>query len=342
MNNEKLLDISWATILKVSIAIICLYTLFLIRDILIWFIFALIISILFNPAIDFFQKKRIPRIITIAFIYFFGIFGILGLLTYLASHLLIAELDTLIQNIPYFPYYFEKIAPYMGEFGIKAFESPEAFMATLREMAADIFGVIFAIFGGVMATIFILSIAAFLSLEEKAAEKVISVLCPKKYEAYSLSLWSRCQSKISGWFLSRVLACLFVGAACYFSFLLLDVSHPFSLGLMAGIFNFIPIAGPIISGAIIFIVVALENLFQAVFILIIFILIQQVENNVLMPILTKKFVDLPPALVLVSLAVGGALWGFLGAILAIPLAGILFEFSREFLKRRKEEQAVIL
>ena len=342
MNSEKILDISWATILKVSLAIICLYILFLIRDILIWFIFALIISILFNPAIDFLQRKRIPRVVTIIFIYFFGIFVVLGLLTYLAAHLLIAEFDTLIQAIPRLPYYFEKVAPYLGELGIEAFESPEAFMANLREIVADTFGAIFAIFGGVMATIFILSIAAFLSLEEKTAERVIAVICPKKYEAYSLSLWLRCQSKVSGWFLSRILGCLFVGAACYFAFLVLDVSHPFSLGLMAGVFNFIPIVGPFISGAVIFIVVALENLFQAIFTLIVFILIQQVENNVLLPILTKKFVDLPPALVLVSLAIGAALWGFLGAILVIPLFGILFEFLKEFLQKRKEEKAVVL
>ncbi len=342
MNEEKILDISWATILKISLAVICLYVLFLIRDILIWFIFALIISILVNPVIDFLQRKRVPRIITIVFIYFFGIFGALGLLTYFGIHLLITEFDVLIQAIPHFPHYFERISPALGELGIEAFESPEAFMIALRKMAADIFGVLFAVFGGVMATIFILSVAAFLSLKEKAAEKVIGIISPKKYEAYSLSLWSRCQNKVSGWFLSRILGCLFIGLACYFAFLALGVSHPFSLGLMAGIFNFIPILGPLVSGIIIFIIIALENIFKAIFVLIVFILIQQVENNVLMPILTKKFIDLPPALVLIALAIGGVLWGFLGAILAIPLAGILFEFFKEFLQKKREEEAVVL
>lgn len=336
-NQQKTLDISWEAILKVSLVIICLYALFLIGDILIWFVFALIISILFNPIIDFLQKKKIPRAISVIFIYLFGIFGVLGLLTYLAVHLLIVEFDTLIQAIPRLPYYFDRVAPYLGDLGIEAFESPEAFMAALRGVAVDTFGTIFAIFGGVMATIFILSVAAFLSLEEKMTERVIAVISPKKYEAYSLFLWLRCRNRVSGWFLSRVLGCLFVGVVCYFAFLVLNVSHPFSLGLMAGIFNFVPILGSFISGAIIFIVIALEHPLQAIFVLIVFILIQQVENNVLMPVLTKKFVNLPPALVLVSLAIGGVLWGFLGAILAIPLAGILFEFLREFLKKRKEE-----
>ena len=68
-----------------------------------------------------------------------------------------------------------------------------------------------------------------------------------------------------------------------------------------------------------------------------FILIQQIENNILTPILAKRFVDIPPVLVLLSLVIGGELLGVLGAILAVPLGGILFELIRDFLKKRREE-----
>ncbi len=67
---EKILDISWKTILKISITIICFYILYSIRDIIIWFIFALTLSILFNPAVDFLQKKKIPRILGVMLVYF--------------------------------------------------------------------------------------------------------------------------------------------------------------------------------------------------------------------------------------------------------------------------------
>ncbi|GAI37440.1 unnamed protein product, partial [marine sediment metagenome] len=104
----------------------------------------------------------------------------------------------------------------------------------------------------------------------------------------------------------------------------------------------IPILGPIIAGAVAFIFVALDSWLKAIFVLIIFILIQQIEGNILTPVLTKKFVGLPPVLVLISLAVGAKLLGILGAILAIPLAGILFEFLRDFLKKKKEEKTTVL
>jgi len=73
---------------------------------------------------------------------------------------------------------------------------------------------------------------------------------------------------------------------------------------------------------------------------VVFILIQQIENNVLSPILMKKFVGLPPVLVLLSLVVGAKLWGALGAVLAVPLFGIIFEFLKEFLEKRRDRQTL--
>ena len=81
---------------------------------------------------------------------------------------------------------------------------------------------------------------------------------------------------------------------------------------------------------------------KAVFVLIAFLLIQQIEGNILSPLLARKFVGLPPVLVLLSLAIGAQLLGLLGAILAIPIAGIIFEFLRDFLKKKKEEKVVVL
>ena len=86
-----------------------------------------------------------------------------------------------------------------------------------------------------------------------------------------------------------------------------------------------------------FIFTGLDSWTKAVFILIAFTLLQQIEGNIISPILTKKFVGIPAVLVLVALLIGSQLWGILGAILAIPLAGVIFEFLRDFLRKRKNE-----
>lgn len=339
MNNGNLLDISWSTIWKVFIAVILFYIVYQIRDILVWFIFALIISILLNPAIDFFKKLKVPRSLAVAFIYI-GIFGLLSLIIYLMIPLFSSEVQRFSQILPQ---YFEKVSPPLRGIGVQAFKDIETFLATLagalNKIAVNIFNILFAIFGGIFTTIFILTLAVFLSLEEKGIEKKIVLLFPKKYENYALLLWGKCQKKVSNWFLTRIIGCLFVGLLSLATFLLFNTPYPFSLGLLAGFLNFIPIAGPLLAGTLIFVVVSLESLSKAIFVLIVFILIQQIENNVLMPLLSKKMVGLSPILVLLALAIGGVLWGFLGAILSIPLAGILAEFLKDFLKKKKEEEA---
>ncbi len=342
MNGEKVLDISWGTILKIAIAFFVFYILFLVRDILVWFVFALIISVLFNPAINFLCRLRLPRVLAVISVYL-AIFGILGLVIYWITPVFIAEIQQFQQALPQ---YFGKIAPPLQALGIEALETFDGFIQMLQEWlvgaAADILSAIFFIFGGIFATITIFTLALFLSLEERGVDRVLGLLSPKKYEALVLSLWQRSQKKVTGWFGARILACIFVGLMTFVACFIFKIEYAVSFGLLAGILNIVPIVGPIITGLIITIFVVLDSWLKALFILIAFIIIQQIENNILTPLLSKKFIGLPPALVLISLLIGGKLWGILGAILAIPLAGILFEFLKEFLQKRKEEKEAVL
>jgi len=338
LNQSRVLDISWGTIFKLAIAFSTIYLLYLIRDVLIWGIFGLIISVLFNPVIDFLQKKRLPRVLATILIYVI-IFGILGFSIYLIAPLFISETQ---QFSKVFPEYFERIAPSLNGLGIEAFESFDKFNQSFEQglvmASANIFTALGAIFGGIFATIIIFSIALFLSLEEKGIDKVIAILSPKKYEALVLSLWSRSQKKVSGWFAARILCSLFVGLMTFLSCYVLNVKYAVSFGFLAGVLNIIPIIGPVITGAVIFILIALTAWTKATFFLIAFIIIQQIEGNILNPVLTKKIIGLPPVLVLVSVMAGAKLWGIMGALLAIPITGILFEFLKDFLKKRKEEK----
>ena len=342
MNGSRVLDISWGTIFKIAFIALLFYMIYLIRDILVLSVFALIISILFNPVIDFLQKRKIPRVAAVIIVYI-GVFGLISLFIYLLASLFIVEIQKFSQV---FPDYFEKISPPLKAIGIKAFEDIESFIElinkSLETMAASFLGAMAAIFGGIFSTIYVVTIAIFISLEEKGVERALTILFPKKYETYILNLWGRCQQKVSGWFLSRILASIFVGVASYLAFWAFRVNYPLTLGLLAGVLNFVPVIGPLITGVLIFIIISLNNPIMAILSLVVFAVIQQIENNILTPLLTKRFVELSPILVLVSLVIGGKLLGVLGAILAIPLAGIIFEFLKDFLKSKKEEEKTVV
>lgn len=337
MKQGTSLDISWNSILKVVIAFLVVYLLFLIKDILILVIFSLIVSILFNPLIDFLQRRKLPRVLGAGLVYFL-IFGSAGFLIYIIIRAFIPEIQ---QFIVSFPEYFEKIAPPLQNLGVEAFENIDVFARSAEEWlkgaSSNIFAALFSFFGGAFTAIFVVFLAFFFSLEEKGMEKAIKLFFPKKQEDMALNVWQKSQKKISGWFAARIICCIFVGLSSFVALKIFKIDYAATLGAFAGLTNIIPYLGPIFAAIIITILVLLEDLIKGFFILIVFILIQQIEGNILNPLLTKKFIGLPPALVLISLIIGGTLWGFLGMILIIPLSGIVFEFIRDFLRKKKEQ-----
>ena len=331
----RVLDVSWGTILKISFTFLIFYILYLIKEILIWTIFALIISVLFDPAIDFLQRRRLPRVLATILVYV-GFFGIFGFFIYLIAPAFVSEIRQFTQ---FFPQHFEKLAPPLKALGLEAFENFEVFTASFQNWlvgaSSSIVSALFSFFGGIFSTLSIFALAVFLSLEEKGVERLIQLISPRNQENYILNLWERCKRKVSGWFGARILSSLFVGGAAFLASYLFNIRYAFSFGFLAGILDIIPIIGPGIAGLIITIFSALDSLWKALFIAIVFILIQQIEGNIITPVLTKRFIGLPPFLVLISLMVGGKLGGILGAILSIPLTGIIYEFSRDFLKKRR-------
>ena len=337
MDSERVLDISWGTILKVSIVFACFYILFLVRDILIWIIFALVISILFNPVINFLEKRRVPRSFATAFVYI-AFFFVLTLVLYLTVPVFITEIQLFTQL---FPQYFQKMAPALKGLGFQAFQNFETFTVAFQDwlvkMSSSIFGVVVAIFGGIFSTLTIFALAIFFSIEESGVGKAIELLSPRGYETYFLNIWEKGKSKTTAWFGGRVLSGFFVGLMSYVALQLFGINYSFILGLFAGVTEIIPVFGPIIAGTFITILAALDSWAKAILLLIVFVLIQQIEANIITPLVTKKLVGLPSVLVLIALLLGGKLWGGLGAILAIPLAGIIYEFIKDFLERRKEE-----
>jgi len=337
----KILDISWGTIVKISLTIVCLYFFFLIRELFIWFIFALVISILFEPAIRLLSKRGIPRVVAVTVVYA-CLFGFLTYAVYLSLPFFIVEIQNLTEAFPkQLPEYFEKISPALSGLGVEAFNDFDTFMESVRrpfdEMAKSVFSTLITFLGGFLATFFTISMAFFLSMEQGLMEKGLTLFFPKRYEAYLANLWKKSKEKVVGWFLMRLIGVVFVGVSSYFSLKLLGVSYPASLAAVMGIFDFIPIIGPLIATVFVLVIVSMDSFLKAGFVLAALVLIQVIENTLLLPALSRKIIKVPAIIVLVGLFIGGRLWGVLGAILAVPLFAILFEFLRDFLREKKEE-----
>jgi len=335
-NTNQTLDISWAAILRIFFALVMVYLLYQVAEVIIWFIFALIISILFNPAVDLLRKMKVPRVVGVILVYF-GFFGVVSFLIYAITPGFYSEIKKFSLLLPE---YIEKIAPFLAYIGVEGFATIDDIVETLRESSEEvtrsIFGALSAVFGGISTAFFIITMAIFLSLEGNSVEKAISLLMSEKKKDSALSTWKKCRDQVGSWFLVRIISCFFVGISSFIVFYFFGINYALLFAIIGGAFNMIPFAGPAIAALIFFAITSLDSLTQAFFILIAFLIIQAIEGSVVSPALSKKIMGVSPALVLISIVIGGSLWGILGAFLAIPLMAIIFEFFKAFLEKRKE------
>lgn len=340
MEKQQVLDISWEAILKIFISIFVFYIIYLAREIALWFFFALAISVLLDPGINFLRRIYVPKILAILIVYL-SIFGVLGLLIYISAPAFISEMR---QFLIYLPGYFEKISPVLRQFGISTAENIGGFADTisiiLQQSSQSIIEAITVFFGGVAATASILTMAFFLSLEESAVEKFLLLSCPARFEDQIRNIFERVQKKVAGWFGARLLACLFVGVASYVVFYMFGIKYAFILALLSGFLNFIPYIGPWITSILLITIIAVSSgsWTAVLYVLIAVTIVQEIENKLLTPLLMKKMTDIPPVLVLVSLLLGAKIFGFLGMIFAVPIFGIIYEFLKEFLEKKREEE----
>jgi len=329
-----MMDITWRSLFKVAVALVLFYIVYLLRNVFVWIVLSLIISTLLNPLIEFLEKKRIHRIGAATVVYF-SLLLVCGLFIYIAVPPMIAEMQIFGST---FSQYFNKVPGFLSDLGLSSFKSISSLSSGLNEslvkVSSNIFNIFASLFGSIFAGITVFVLSLFMSIEEKEIIKGLKLVSPREFEEEVLKRWERSKDHVVLWFGSRVLACICVALMVFLLCVLLKIKFALSLALLAGILNIIPMAGPIISGAIIALF-ALTSLPKFILAVILLVIIQQIESNILTPIFTKKMTGLPTVLVLLSILVGGILGGIIGAVLAIPLAGILFEGLKDYFNKRK-------
>ena len=131
-----------------------------------------------------------------------------------------------------------------------------------------------------------------------------------------------------------------IGVLVYLVLMVVGVPHALVLAVLAGVFELIPIFGPIIS-SVPAILVAYTDLGTGTALLLIglYIIIYQFESQLFYPLVVKKIVGISPIIVIIALVVGAKLAGVLGAIIAVPLSAALMEYVYDIEKRKKLENA---
>ena len=136
------------------------------------------------------------------------------------------------------------------------------------------------------------------------------------------------------WLGAQLLGMVAIGALTTVGLWLIGVPSALALGLLAGLAEFVPIVGPIIAAIPALLIALTLGTDTLMWTLLLYLAIQQIEGNVIMPIVTRHAVELPPALALFSVVALGILFGPLGVLFGAPLAVVIFVLVRELYVKR--------
>jgi predicted PurR-regulated permease PerM len=150
----------------------------------------------------------------------------------------------------------------------------------------------------------------------------------------------RVASVLRKWLVTQLIAMAVIGGVSTIALLILNVKAAFALGLLAGLFEFIPTVGPILSAVPAVAMGFLDSPEKALLVAVVYIGIQFLENHILIPLLMKGGMDLPPALTVITQALLALVFGFLGLMVAVPmLATVMVIVQLLYVEERSTEPA---
>jgi predicted PurR-regulated permease PerM len=167
--------------------------------------------------------------------------------------------------------------------------------------------------------ILILFLSIYIGMEPDLYKRGLMHLFPHRVRGRAHEVLTAIGITLRRWLTTQLVAMLVIGVVTTITLTLLGIKAALPLGIIAGLLEFIPMAGPILSGIPAVAMGFLDSPQKALFVTLAYVGIQFFENHVLIPILMKEGVDLPPVLTLIGLAVMGMVFGFLGVLVAVPL-----------------------
>jgi predicted PurR-regulated permease PerM len=183
----------------------------------------------------------------------------------------------------------------------------------------------FAITGAFLLVLFI---AAYIGLDPALYHGGILQLVPRRERDRAALTLTRLATTLRRWLVTQLIAMVLIGAVTTVFLFMLHVKAALPLGILAGVSKFIPIVGSIFAAIPAIAMAFIDSPHKALLVALGYIVIQFVENHVLVPVLMKRGVDLPPAMTLGIQALMSVLFGFLGLLVAVPLLAAILTVVR--------------
>lgn len=313
--NDQQVSISPSIVVFTTFFLLLLYFLFLIRDILILFFLGFIVMVALHPLVRKLEiKLRLPRLLAIGVSYLLVFAGMVAVLAVLIPPLA-TELYQFVKTF--------NLPGLQDEIMNLSFDLNR--LSTVIERLGNSFSTIYSVLTSTFTSIFtfltVLVISLFLMLDRQRLHlRVAWFTQHKKHLSVAKEFVSSLEYQLGGWVRGQLILMLVIGLITYVGLTLLAVPYAAPLALLAALLEILPNLGPTLA-AIPAVIVAWVSAGPALGLIVVlfYILVQQLENNLLVPKIMKDNVDVSPLVSIMSILIGLKLAGVIGALLAIPV-----------------------
>ncbi|MDO8408248.1 MAG: AI-2E family transporter [bacterium] len=340
------LAIAPGSVVTVLLIIAGAYVLWLLRDLALLVLTAIVIASAIEPGIAFFIRRRIPRFFSTLLMYVLVLGSVFSLI-YFFFPPIIADIASFLSDAPQYlntlsaPASFSGIAnatdllgsQYQAQSVLNSILSLQsAFSAT----GGGVIQLLATFFGGIFSLLLVIVLSFYFALQDTGVDDFLRLVVPSKHEEYAVDLWKRSQKKIGRWMQGQILLSVIVGVLVYIGLLIIGIPYALLLAVFTALVELIPIFGSLTAGAVAAIIAFSTGGFPLALIVVgLYVVVNQFEANLIYPLIVKKVIGVPPLMVIVALIAGGTLAGFLGVLLSVPVAAVALELLSDFEKRKR-------
>lgn len=325
-------EITWSSLWRIFFMLLLAVALFMVREVLVIIFLAIIISSALDRPVSFLERNKAPRILGTLLV-FITILIVLSLVLYAIIPISILELKNLLQGIS------KLEIPVLGSLDASALiQKLDKVMGNLGNLlfsgGASFLNIISAVFGNLLLIIVTFVLSFYLTVNREGVETFLRAILPITQEDYVIGIYRNSRRKLGLWLQGQILLMAIVGALVSLGLWILGVDYALILGLLAGLLEIVPLAGPIFAGAAAFLAAISESWTLGLYTILLFVVIQQIENHLLLPLVMRKTVGISPVVVVISILAGSYLAGFVGIILAVPTAVVFQEILKDWEEKK--------
>lgn len=330
-SREKVNGLTAATVVFTTFFLLFLYFLFQIRDIIVLLFLAFILMVAINPIGKKIQKStKLGRLPSVLFAYFLFL-SVLVLFFSLLLPPLIIEFIALLKfvNLPPLQEQFTKLNFSITDLG--------SFAGQIGTSVTAVMAVIGSTFSGIFTLFTLFVISFFMLLEREVLHKKLNWLIKDETELKRIeTLLNELETQLGGWVRGELILMTIIGVMTYIGLTILGVPYALPLALLAGFLEILPNIGPTIAAVP---AVALAFISGGPLIgvatLVLNVIIQQLENNVIVPKVMKSAVNVNPLVSIIAILIGLKTAGVIGALLAVPTYIVLRTIYGVYLYRHR-------